>query len=96
MPWSDEEENTDEACLFCNELYIQLKKKKEWVQFSTSLEWAHEACVSVEAEGDTSVFIKNMFKFIIVFISRLFTQPKGIFEIFKRFTFYFCNNFFFH
>lgn len=50
---SDEEENSDDACIFCNELYIDSKHKEGWIQCSSCRGWAHEACSSVD-ESDVN------------------------------------------
>lgn len=45
---SDDEQNNEDSCIFCNELYIDSKDKEGWIQCSNCRGWAHEACTSVE------------------------------------------------
>lgn len=52
---SDEEQNADDACIFCNELYTDSKGKEGWIQCGSCRGWAHEACSNAE-EGD-NIFI---------------------------------------
>lgn len=49
---SDEEQD---ACIFCNELYLHSKAKEGWIQCSQCHGWAHEACTNVEEEDDTFI-----------------------------------------
>ncbi|GBM25281.1 hypothetical protein AVEN_45915-1 [Araneus ventricosus] len=49
---SDEEQESDDACIFCNDLYSNSKDREEWIQCNRYRCWAHEACSSAE-EGES-------------------------------------------
>ncbi|KAK5650117.1 hypothetical protein RI129_001146 [Pyrocoelia pectoralis] len=50
-----EEENDDELCLYCTELYSNSKSQEGWIKCQHCGGWAHEACAGVEAD-DTEAF----------------------------------------
>lgn len=45
-------EETREACVFCNELYIDSKSGEGWIQCLHCKGWAHEACSNAEENDD--------------------------------------------
>ncbi|GBO00030.1 hypothetical protein AVEN_128897-1, partial [Araneus ventricosus] len=48
---SDEEQESDDACIFCNDLYSNSKDREGWIQCNRCRGWAHEACSNAE-EGE--------------------------------------------
>lgn len=50
---SEDEAEKDEACIFCNALYLESKSGEGWIQCSSCQGWAHEACSKAEEEDDT-------------------------------------------
>ncbi|KAJ8869460.1 hypothetical protein PR048_028451 [Dryococelus australis] len=56
MTFEEEEEGEmDEACIFCNELFIHSEYKETWIQCSSCQGLAHEACSSAEEENYTFI-----------------------------------------
>lgn len=48
---SDEEEDeSDDACIFCHGLYSKSKPKERWIQCLSCQKWAHEVCTNAEKE----------------------------------------------
>ncbi|GBN19582.1 hypothetical protein AVEN_122069-1 [Araneus ventricosus] len=45
---SDEEQENDDACIFCNDLYSNSEDREGWIQCNRCRGWAHEACSSAE------------------------------------------------
>lgn len=46
---SDEDDvESDEACIFCNELYAWSKSLESWIQCLNYKGWAYEACSNAE------------------------------------------------
>ncbi|GBM30522.1 hypothetical protein AVEN_228039-1, partial [Araneus ventricosus] len=41
---SDEEQESDDACIFCNDLYSNSKNREGWIQCNRCRGWSHEAC----------------------------------------------------
>jgi hypothetical protein len=50
---SEDEAETDEACIYCNALHLYSKSGEGWIQCSSCQGWAHEACTRAEEEDDT-------------------------------------------
>ncbi|GBN85263.1 hypothetical protein AVEN_142365-1 [Araneus ventricosus] len=48
---SDEDQESDDSFIFCNDLYSNSKDKEGWIQCNRCRGWAHEACSSAE-EGE--------------------------------------------
>lgn len=44
----EDDEESDEACIFCNELYAKSKSLEGWIQCLNCKGWAHEACSNAE------------------------------------------------
>ena len=45
---SEEEDNNDDACLYCNELFSNSKAKEAWIKCVSCNKWAHEACTAYD------------------------------------------------
>lgn len=53
---SSEEDNEDEACIYCNDLFSNSKSSEGWIKCLQCQGWAHEACCGIEPE-DCEAFI---------------------------------------
>lgn len=52
---SEEQEDGDAECLYCEELYS--KSCEGWIACSTCLRWAHNSCAGMDDEEDDIVFV---------------------------------------
>jgi hypothetical protein len=45
---SDESNESDAACLYCTEKYVNSSKGEGWIRCTKCLQWAHDECAGVE------------------------------------------------
>ncbi|GBO06850.1 hypothetical protein AVEN_141566-1, partial [Araneus ventricosus] len=52
-PATSSDEESGDACIFCNDLYSNSKDREGWIQCNRCRGWAHEACSNAE-EGEVN------------------------------------------
>lgn len=52
---SSEEEDMDEACLYCNDLFSNSKSKEGWIKCASCGKWSHDACAGCDEDDDSFI-----------------------------------------